>query len=169
MLTSVQLNRPSVQLRLCAKTPSALSTAPASHNWMIVLSDSGSAFNFKLASVVDASRPNSVFIFHKQKVLINWLLLISDIDECQENAAICPKTRPICLNLQGSYTCQSKNESTPLGPSVTCPAGYKFNTAQQTCEGMPPVVSNRLHLIAFQIPLLSVSLNFWLLVDLWLV
>lgn len=41
----------------------------------------------------------------------------------------------MCVNLQGSYTCQSRNESSLLGPSVTCPAGYKFNTAQQTCEG----------------------------------
>lgn len=57
-----------------------------------------------------------------------------DIDECKENPATCPKTRPVCINLQGSYTCQSRNESSLLGPSVTCPAGYKFNTAQQTCE-----------------------------------
>lgn len=59
-----------------------------------------------------------------------------DIDECKEKPDICPKTRPVCLNLQGSYSCQAKNESALLaGPSATCPAGYKFNTALQNCEG----------------------------------
>ena len=69
---------------------------------------------------------------------MNWsklLLYLTDIDECKENPATCPRNRPVCVNLQGSYNCQARNESSLLGPSVTCPAGYKFNTAQQTCEG----------------------------------
>lgn len=63
-------------------------------------------------------------------------MLNTDIDECKENKDICPKTKPVCLNLQGSYTCQTR-EGGPLisGPPVTCPAGYKFNTALQNCEG----------------------------------
>jgi hypothetical protein len=77
---------------------------------------------------------------NKSKNEIQIIVYPTDIDECKENPATCPKTRPVCINLQGSYTCQARNESSLLGPSVTCPAGYKFNTAQQTCEGTVTVL-----------------------------
>lgn len=58
-----------------------------------------------------------------------------DIDECIEQPDICPRNRPVCVNVQGSYTCQlTRDETSALGPTVTCPAGYKFNNALQTCE-----------------------------------
>ena len=63
-------------------------------------------------------------------------LWLADIDECIEQPDICPRNRPVCVNVQGSYTCQlTRDETSALGPTVTCPAGYKFNNALQTCEG----------------------------------
>ena len=59
----------------------------------------------------------------------------ADIDECKEKPDICPRGRPVCVNVQGSYNCQARDESALLSPTVTCPAGYKFNNALQTCEG----------------------------------
>jgi len=59
-----------------------------------------------------------------------------DIDECKENANICPQSRPFCVNVQGSFSCQQdSNDNAILGTPVTCPAGYKFNPEIQTCEG----------------------------------
>jgi len=58
-----------------------------------------------------------------------------DINECEENANICPENRPVCVNVQGSFSCQrNNNDNFILGPTVTCPAGYKFNAEIQTCE-----------------------------------
>ena len=64
-----------------------------------------------------------------------YCLFGSDIDECKENGNICPQNRPVCVNVQGSYSCHDNNENVILGTPVTCPAGYKFNPEIQTCEG----------------------------------
>ena len=57
---------------------------------------------------------------------IHYLLLpLTDVDECQQKPKIC-KSRGICINTQGSYTCQ-------------CPPGFKLNPRDpKLCTGRGP-------------------------------
>lgn len=60
----------------------------------------------------------------------NMILLLPDVDECEDGTNNCNWTTHFCVNTQGGYMCQEKSGSTD------CVAGYKFSTQLNKCIGM---------------------------------
>ena len=57
-----------------------------------------------------------------------WIAQLLDINECDENSAICDKHTQLCLNTKGGYECKDKVVE-------KCMAGLKYNIQSKQCEG----------------------------------
>lgn len=60
-----------------------------------------------------------------------WSVL--DVDECAESIGICRSVNEECVNLNGSYTCQTA--STGSVSRIQCPSGFRLNPDKYDCEG----------------------------------
>ena len=81
-------------------------------------------------ALLDASIAENVAKLQARKLstaagIHHALLPLADVDECQHRPRVC-KGRSICINTQGSYTCQ-------------CPPGLAFNPEDpRNCTGRNP-------------------------------
>jgi hypothetical protein len=60
------------------------------------------------------------------------LLLISDVNECEEGLHNCDALTQVCINTHGSFQCQNQQK---VPSQLLCPVGFELDKESQTCVG----------------------------------